>query len=141
MSSYYRGAHGVILVYDVSSRKSFQNIERLWLEQIELYCNRGADHVVVMLLGHKIDLCGDVNTRGARAVSLEEGMSLAQSKGMIFAECSSKWNQGLTEAMQTLADRLLAVYQDGPSNASTGTVRLTDNVDASSSDQGGYCGC
>lgn len=53
-SSYYRGAHGVILVYDVSRRESFANIESVWIKDLETYIQ--LDKVCLMLIGNKVDL-------------------------------------------------------------------------------------
>lgn len=50
--SYYRGSIGVILVYDITNRESFNNISR-WLDETKSYAN---DKVVVMLVGNKTDL-------------------------------------------------------------------------------------
>ena len=139
MSSYYRGAHAVILVYDVTNRNSFAHIEQRWLDQVELYCTRGAEHCVLMLLGNKVDLVSD-GKESNRAVPVEEAMALAQSKGMIFAECSSKMNIGLSDAMTSLADQLLTVAaQAGLENTNTG-MRLTDYSNTEDASQGA-CGC
>lgn len=139
MSSYYRGAHAVILVYDVTNRNSFSHIEQRWLEQVELYCTRGAEHCVLMLLGNKVDLVNETGKESNRAVPVEEAMALAQAHGMIFAECSSKMNLGLTEAMTSLADRLLTVSAQTGQETSSG-MRLTDYSNAEDPAQGG-CGC
>uniref|UniRef100_A0A915LEJ9 Uncharacterized protein n=1 Tax=Meloidogyne javanica TaxID=6303 RepID=A0A915LEJ9_MELJA len=50
--SYYRGGQGIILVYDVSSRASFESLEH-WLLEVDTYCTR-AD-AIKMLVGNKID--------------------------------------------------------------------------------------
>lgn len=140
MSSYYRGAHAVILVYDVTNRNSFHNIERTWLEQVDLYCNRGAQHCVLMLLANKVDLVQQGGEKALRAVSVEEGLSLAQRKGMIFGECSSKSNTGLNEAITSLTDRLLSVHgQNGPSPSNSSGVKLEDY--SASSDDPNQAGC
>lgn len=140
MSSYYRGAHAVILVYDVTNRNSFHNIERMWLEQVDLYCNRGAQHCVLMLLANKVDLVQQGGEKALRAVTVDEGLALAQRKGMIFGECSSKSNTGLNEAMTALTDRLLSVHgQFGVATTSSGGVKLEDH--SVSSDDPNQAGC
>jgi small GTP-binding protein len=53
-SSYYRGAHGVILVYDVTNRATFEDIQAVWLKELEAYIQ--LDKVCLMLIGNKVDL-------------------------------------------------------------------------------------
>lgn len=139
MSSYYRGAHAVILVYDVTNRGSFSHIAQRWLEQVELYCTRGAEHCVLMLLGNKVDLVNDTGKESNRAVPIDEAMALAESHGMIFAECSSKMNLGLSDAMTALADRLLTVSAQAGQQSNNG-MRLTDYSSVEDQSQAG-CGC
>ena len=50
--SYYRGAQGVILVYDVSSQESFEGLE-VWLNELDTYATK--KDLVKMLVGNKID--------------------------------------------------------------------------------------
>lgn len=52
-SSYYRGAQGVIIVYDVSNRESFENLKKTWLKELQTYAN--LDRIVLMVVGNKID--------------------------------------------------------------------------------------
>lgn len=79
-NSYYRGAHGVILVYDTSSRSSFLAMER-WYEEAEANAIPGA---ITYLVGSKMDKVG------SRVVDFEEGERLAESHGSGFCEVSSK---------------------------------------------------
>lgn len=79
-SSYYRGAHGIILVYDITDRESFDNI-RSWVHEIDRYANDG---VVKLLVGNKSDLHSD------RQVSIEEGRELANQLNVSFVETSAK---------------------------------------------------
>ncbi len=75
-SSYYRGAHGIVLVYDVTNRDSFVHVSE-WLNEIGTYVNE--DERVLLLVGNKIDL-------EARAVSKQEGEAFAREKNMVFIE-------------------------------------------------------
>lgn len=52
-SSYYRGAHGVILVYDVCRRNSFEAVSSIWLRELEAFVP--LDRVCLMLIGNKVD--------------------------------------------------------------------------------------
>ena len=82
--SYYRGAAGALLVYDVTRRETFNHLTR-WLEEARLNANA---NMVVMLIGNKSDL------EHRRAVSTEEGENFASKNGLIFMETSTKtaWN-------------------------------------------------
>ncbi|KAJ2640980.1 Ras- protein Rab-18-B, partial [Coemansia sp. RSA 1694] len=51
-SSYYRGAQGVILVYDVCSRESFEHLNN-WIDELSTYCS--SDDIIKMVIGNKID--------------------------------------------------------------------------------------
>lgn len=70
-SSYYRGAHGIIVVYDVTDRTSFQNVKQ-WLGEIDRYA---CESVNKMLIGNKADLVDK------RTVDFNEGKELADSIG------------------------------------------------------------
>jgi hypothetical protein len=65
--SYYRGAVGALLVYDISKHSTFENVER-WLKELRDHANM---QIVIMLVGNKSDL------RHMRAVSTEEAMAFA----------------------------------------------------------------
>ncbi|KAJ1931819.1 Ras- protein Rab-18, partial [Linderina macrospora] len=68
-SSYYRGAQGVILVYDVCNRESFDHLDE-WFEELSTYCTK--DEVVKMVIGNKID------KEAERVVSRKEGAEYAR---------------------------------------------------------------
>ena len=77
---YYKGFSGVIFVYDVTERESFEAIDK----HVEIYNSMGNTDNVKMLCGNKIDLIDK------RSVSTEEGMSKADEYGMHFFETSAK---------------------------------------------------
>ncbi|KAI4799470.1 hypothetical protein KUCAC02_016892, partial [Chaenocephalus aceratus] len=78
--AYYRDAHALLLLYDISSRTSFDNI-RAWLTEIHEYAQ---SDVVIMLLGNKADMSSD------RAIRREEGERLAREYSVPFMETSAK---------------------------------------------------
>jgi len=96
-SSYYRGTQGIILVYDVTNRKSFEHLE-LWLGEIDMYTTN--EDVVKLLVGNKID-------RPDREVSKEEGAEFARSKAMVFIECSAKTRLGIQQTFEELVQKIL----------------------------------
>lgn len=94
VSSYYRGAQGIIIVYDVSDRQSFHNV-RYWMEEINKYANSLCKKILV---GNKIDL--------KRCVTYEEGSDLAQSLDIPFIETSAKSGSNVDLVFTTLSDLL-----------------------------------
>ena len=92
-SSYYRGAHGIIIVYDVTDKESFQNIQH-WLQEIDKYANEG---VMKLLVGNKSDL------QSKKVVSYDEAKELADSLGIGFIETSAKNAHNVEQAFTKMA--------------------------------------
>ena len=80
--TFYRGAEGVLVVFDVTSRLSFQNVERVWLPRLRL-TQTMHEKCRYIMVGNKIDLVG------ARQVSTDEGVALAHHYNMDYIEVSS----------------------------------------------------
>ncbi len=91
--SYYKGSHGVIFVYDVTDRQSFQDIEN-WVEDVDRIAGKGMNKI---LIGNKCDVGSE------RKVSYDEGKQLAEDLGMKFVETSAKIDYGVVEAFTSLA--------------------------------------
>jgi len=84
---------GILLVYDVTDDRSFNNI-RTWHANIEQHASEGVNKV---LIGNKSDWTDK------RAVTEDEGRELAEELGIKFIETSAKINEGVEEAFFTLA--------------------------------------
>ncbi|GAB2219690.1 hypothetical protein Droror1_Dr00007327 [Drosera rotundifolia] len=95
-SSYYRGAHGIIIVYDVTDQQSFENVKQ-WLSEIDRYAS---DNVVKLLVGNKSDLTSN------RVVSYESGKAFADEIGVPFLETSAKNASNVEEAFMTMASEI-----------------------------------
>ncbi|KAA0724825.1 Ras-related protein [Triplophysa tibetana] len=95
--AYYRDAQALLLLYDVTSRSSFDNT-RAWLSEIHEYAQ---DEVVIMLLGNKTDVSG------ARVIRREDGEKLAREFGVIFLETSAKTGLNVDQAFITVARELV----------------------------------
>jgi len=93
--SYYRGASGALLVYDISRRDTFSHLSR-WLEEAK---NNGNVNMVVMLIGNKSDL-------EKREVSYEEGAAFARQHELVFVETSAKTAQNVEEAFIQTARKI-----------------------------------
>ena len=78
--NYYKGAHGIILIYDITNKKSFENV-RNWINQIK---EEVSEKVSIILVGNKID------DEEHRVVPTVEGEKLSKELGLMFFECSAK---------------------------------------------------
>lgn len=107
-TAYYRGAMGIMLVYDITNEKSFENI-RNWIRNIEEHASQDVEK---MILGNKCDM----NDR--RMVSKERGEKLAIEHGIKFMETSAKASINVEEAFFTLA-RDIKAKMDKKLDAST----------------------
>ncbi|XP_050534481.1 ras-related protein Rab-37 isoform X4 [Daktulosphaira vitifoliae] len=96
--AYYRDAHALLLLYDVTNRTSFDNI-RAWLSEIRDYAN---DQVVIMLIGNKADC-----STSDRIIKKEEGEKLAQEYSVTFMETSAKSGLNVDVAFMAVARELL----------------------------------
>jgi len=78
-SAYYRGAVGALLVYDITKKQTFENIQR-WLRELRDHAD---SNIVIMMVGNKSDL------NHLRSVAEEDGQALAEKKGLSFLETSA----------------------------------------------------
>ncbi|XP_066348349.1 ras-related protein Rab-2-A isoform X1 [Miscanthus floridulus] len=101
--SYYRGAAGALLVYDITRRETFNHLVS-WLEDARQHANA---NMTIMLVGNKCDLSH------RRAVSYEEGEQFAKEHGLIFMEASAKTAQNVEEAFVKTAGAIYKKIQDG----------------------------
>jgi Ras-related protein Rab-1A len=92
-SSYYRGAHGIIVVYDVTDVESFNNVKQ-WLNEIDRYAT---ENVTKLLVGNKCDL---VNKK---AVDYETAKDFADKLNIPFLETSAKNATNVEKAFLTMA--------------------------------------
>jgi len=96
--SYYRGGQGAILVYDVTSRESFQKVDN-WLNELETYSTN--HDLIKMLVGNKCDMVDE------RVVTKEEGMKCARKHHMMFIEASAKTKEGVVCAFEELVEKII----------------------------------
>merc|ERR1712063_191869 len=101
--SYYRGAAGALLVYDITRRETFEHLQS-WLEDCRRYSNKD---IVIMLIGNKCDL------GNKRAVSREEGESFAAKNGLTFLETSAKTAENVEAAFIDSARKIHETSENG----------------------------
>lgn len=116
-SSYYRGAHGIIVVYDVTDNESFNNVKQ-WLHEIDRYA---CENVNKLLVGNKSDLAAK------RVVSTEQGKEFAESLGIEFLETSAKTSTNVEQAFLTMASQIKARMKTQPSTAGGAGPKVTLN--------------
>ena len=92
--SYYKGAKGAIIVYDITRRATFENVQE-WFKDTKTMGDN--THLVLMLVGNKCDLVNE------RQVSTEEGKKEAEMNGMAFMETSALDGTNITEAFELMA--------------------------------------
>lgn len=98
-SSYYRGAQGIIFVYDVSRKDTFDNLEGVWMREVDMYST--IEDAVKMVVANKVDL------DTLRQVSKEEGLEFARRHGCLFVETSAKVNIAVGQAFEELVLKIL----------------------------------
>lgn len=101
--SYYRGAAGALLVYDITRRETFNHLTR-WLEEAR---QNSHQNMVIMLIGNKSDL------EHRRQVSREEGEAFAEENGLVFLETSAKTAANVEAAFVKTAEKIYQNIQSG----------------------------
>mmetsp|Transcript_14237 Transcript_14237/g.18616 ORF Transcript_14237/g.18616 Transcript_14237/m.18616 type:complete len:209 (+) Transcript_14237:189-815(+) len=95
-SSYYRGALGALLVYDITDQNSFNNAP-MWLKEVE---ENSEKDCLIMLVGNKMDLTEQ------RQVSVRDGRSYARKNGLAFIETSALDSTGVETAFQRILQEI-----------------------------------
>lgn len=100
--NYYKGSHGILLLYDITKVNSFENI-RDWIKDIreEVY-----EKAIIFLIGNKNDKVDE------RKVSTEEGSKLAEEYHLPFFEASAKSGENVEEIFKALYKKISEVYID-----------------------------
>ena len=98
--NYYKGANGIILIYDVTSIQTYENVKN-WITQIR---EEASKNVVIYIAGNKIDM------EEERKVTTEEGQKLADEYGFPFIETSAKSGINIDETFSDLVEKIDSVY-------------------------------
>ncbi|KAJ1928076.1 ras GTPase [Tieghemiomyces parasiticus] len=105
-SSYYRGAHGIIVVYDVTDTDTFNNVKQ-WLQEIDRYASEG---VSKLLVGNKSDL------EDKKVVEYTAAKEFADQLGVPFLETSAKDSTNVEQAFLTMAKQIKDIMDAVPTN-------------------------
>jgi len=127
-TAYYRGAAGIMLVYDVTSERSFENIKN-WMRNIE---EHAADDVEKMIIANKAD------NEENRVISKERGQTLALEHNVCFFETSAKDGTNVEEAFTSIARTIKDALEEKRQEEKGGT-RNRIKIDDVSPATGGCC--
>ena len=116
-SSYYRGANGIVIVYDVTDKDSLESV-RHWIKEIDRYAAEGVSRLIV---GNKCDM------EESRKVSTEEGQRIAKDLKLPFLETSAKNSTNVEEAFTTMAREVKNKFTQQSQSGIGGTVGLKKN--------------
>ena len=94
-TQYYRKANAILLLYDITYKKSFDEIKEYYSKEIRERCKK---NIPVVLIGNKLDL------ENERKVSQEEAILLAKQENYIYKETSCKTNENVANAFEALVE-------------------------------------
>lgn len=100
MMSYFRRANAAIVVYDITRKESFDNLDR-WVNSLEM---SGWAQILYVLVGNKCDL------EEKREVTYDEGLQYAQEHNMLFAETSAKDDINIDEVFNNITGEVKSNY-------------------------------
>ncbi|KAI0035741.1 P-loop containing nucleoside triphosphate hydrolase protein [Vararia minispora EC-137] len=139
-SSYYRGAHGIIVVYDVTDNDTFTNVKQ-WLQEIDRYASEGVNK---LLVGNKSDLTSkkvvEYSVAKARSNSTLLSLEFADQLSIPFLETSAKNATNVEQAFLTMAKQIKD--RMGSTSAASGTGKsstVTPGQSVQQQQSGGCC--
>ena len=125
--TYYKGAIGALLVYDITRKETFIHVTK-WLEEVR---NNSSKTITVILIGNKKDL------EDKRQVSYEEGEAFAKENGLMFLETSAKTAYNVVESFNLSAQCILNnIQKNGVDPTINSNVRLDNNMNNGGINQG-----
>lgn len=117
--SYYRGALGIMLVYDITKRDSFDNLQ-FWIDQINQYC---PNNIKIIIIGNKQDL------NDKRVISTEEGRIYAKTNNALFMEVSALQNFNIQKAIELLVYDIYFAICDVKKDVMLDTKSINPNIE------------
>uniref|UniRef100_A0A1X7U0Q0 Uncharacterized protein n=1 Tax=Amphimedon queenslandica TaxID=400682 RepID=A0A1X7U0Q0_AMPQE len=117
--SYYAGAHAIIIVYDMTDRKSFVEIKQYWIKEIAVQFGDDADHhLPIMLIGTKADLAKSIGDDEQKLVKKQDVLDLKKEYDRMLGpyECSAVSGKNVDKAFNRIAEELVSRNTLGISN-------------------------
>ena len=134
-TSYYKGAHAILIVFDLTDRESFEHV-RNWMADIDKFAKEG---VYRILVGNKCDL------ENSRKVRKEEGNEIANKYGIKYIETSAKETTNIDDLFESTAKHLLSKQVNnttlgkGTQGGKAGIDLMNNNNNQNKTQSGGVC--
>lgn len=129
-SSYYKGAHGIIVTYDITDRESFSKVSE-WMSEVDKHAQENISRILV---GNKKDL------EDQRQVPYQEGKELADHFNVRFLETSAKESVNVEESFTLMTREIKGKVQPAPKrNAHEGSTKITKGGAKKLNGQKGGC--
>lgn len=128
-TQYYKGADGIVLVYDVTDESSYTKI-RDWMEQI--ISNTTHDEIGLVLLGNKCDM-------DPRTVTEQMGQDMAKELNVIYYETSALNGHGIKEAFEGLTKDIMKKKNLNNDNTDAGGVELSKKKNKKKKEKSDCC--
>jgi len=130
-TAYYRGAMGILLVYDVTDEQTFNNI-RNWMRQIQQHASENVNKV---LIGNKCDMLDK------KVVETSRGQALADEFGIKFYETSAKKNMNVDQAFTDIARHVMLRLQEQEAKDGAGKKATTVDISNGGKSSSSKCSC
>lgn len=129
--TYYKGAVGALLVYDITRRETFTHLSK-WLDEVK---SNSSKSIKIILIGNKKDL------EDKRQVSYEEGDAFAKLHGLMFLETSAKTAYNVLESFNLSAQCILSEMLKNGEDANNSNIMIapTLNNNNNNKDKKGCC--
>ena len=114
-NAYYRGAEGILIVFDVTQKESFENIEN-WINEVTVYTGKD---VIMICLGNKNDL-----KKGIDKKDIDE---FQKKTGLEIVNVSAKTGDGVEDAFKHIIELLIKKNMDKSDNIDNNAINLTEN--------------
>ena len=114
--TYYKKIDGCLIVYDITNRRSFYEIEKYYIPKLKEKCKK---NIVTVLLGNKKDM------ENKRKISFEEGYELAKKYNFIFKEASCFENINVFDVFKTIIENTFYEKRKDNNNQDEDSVSLS----------------
>eukprot|EP01080_Neovahlkampfia_damariscottae_P001687 gene1687-456_t len=132
--SYYRGAAGALMVYDITRRDTYNHLAN-WLTDCRNLTN---PHTVIVMIGNKLDLSDQ------REVSFEEASKFAEENGLIYVEASAKTGKNVEDSFFATSSKIFEKIKSGdidPNSVESGIQIAGNDNDQTSTQSSESCSC